>query len=222
MSNKPIVESYKPVCLVGGASIATDAISDVFSHVGAFVGVDGGADHLLAAGITPAAVVGDLDSLSDQARAIFADALHEVTEQSTTDFEKALTRVASPVVLALGFTGGRLDHTLSVLNVMARHQQHAILLIDTYDVSFIAGAEGVVLEVPQGTRISIMPLGQVYVSVSGVQWSFDKMLMTPNGFTSPSNIALGGAVTVDADGPVLITLPRALLPSLLQAAARVE
>ncbi len=186
------------------------------------MGVDGGADHLLAAGITPAGVIGDMDSLSDQARATFADALYEISEQSTTDFEKALTRVAAPVVLALGFTGGRLDHTLSVLNVMARHIDRTIILIDKSDVSFVAPLGGVTFELAKDTRISMMPIGDATVSVAGVRWGFQNTPMTPGGVTSPSNAALGGDVAIEADGAVLITLPRALLPTVLQAAARAE
>ncbi len=222
LSNKPIVASDKAVCLVGGAAIAQGMISAVSSRVGAFVGVDAGADHLLAANITPVAVIGDLDSLSDQARATFQDCLCEVTEQSTTDFEKALTRVAAPMVLGLGFTGGRLDHCLSVLNVMAQYVQRAILLVDGNDVSFIAPLGRVVFDAPQGTRVSIMPMGAATVTIEGVRWPFAQRHMTPDGFTSPSNAALGGQVGIQTDGPVLVTLPRVLLPTAMQAAVRAE
>ncbi len=220
LSNKPIVASDKPVCLVGGAPIAKDAISAVSDHAGAFVGVDGGADHLLAADMRPAAVIGDLDSLSDQARATFHDCLFEVTEQSTTDFEKALTRVAAPMVLGLGFTGGRLDHSLSVLNVMAQHLQRAILLIDREDASFIAPLGQITFDLPAGTRVSIMPLGAAKVTVTGLRWPFADMAMAPDGFTSPSNAALGGHVSLQTDGPVLVTLPQAHLRTAMQAAVR--
>lgn len=222
MPNEPIVASHSPVCLVGGAAIAEDAISAVFAHVSAFVGVDGGADHLLAASVAPAGVVGDLDSLSDRARAAFSDRLCHVPEQSTTDFEKALVRVAAPLVLALGFTGGRIDHTLAVLNVMARFWDRAIVLADGNDVCFVARLGRTVFHADQDTRISVMPLGSATVSLSGVLWPFAARQMVPNGFISPSNAALGGQVVIQTDGPVLVTLPRLLLPTALQAAVRAE
>ena len=46
--------------------------------------------------------------------------------------------------------------------------------------------------------------------------------MTLDGFTSPSNIAQGGAVTLTTSDPVLVTLPQAQLATALQAAARAE
>lgn len=220
MSVELIVSSPKALCLIGGAPIEKTDISAVFHHVEAFIGVDGGANHLISAKIHPAAVIGDLDSLSDQARALFADLLHHVPEQSTTDFEKALTRVAAPLILALGFTGGRMDHTLSVLNVMVRFSDLAIVLIDKDDVCFVVPRGVTTFHAPQGMRISIMPLAPATVTVSGVQWSFENMLMTPAGFTSPSNAALGGAVTIQTADPVLVTLPRALLETALTAAVR--
>lgn len=222
MQSEAIVSSSKLVCLVGGAPIANDAIAAIFKDVDAFVGVDGGADHLLAASVTPAAIIGDLDSLSDAARATFADKLCHVAEQSSTDFEKALTRVAVPMVLALGFTGGRMDHVLSVLNVMARYADRAVVLADTDDASFIARQGKTTFVAPKEARISIMPLGHTTVTVTGVAWPFADQVMTPAGFTSPSNAAVGGDVTITVDGPVLITLPRALLQTALQAVVRAE
>ncbi|WP_342071559.1 thiamine diphosphokinase [Yoonia algicola] len=222
MPNKPIVASHNPVCLVGGAPIAENAISAVFPLVSTFVGVDGGADHLLAAGVTPAAVIGDLDSLSDEARATFAERLRLVAEQSTTDFEKALTRIASPMVLCLGFTGGRLDHALAVLNVLARYSDRAVLLLDAHDVSFLAPLGRAAFAVAPDTRVSITPLGEATVTVSGLRWPFAQTRMTPDGFTSPSNQATGGRVTIETDGPVLVTLPRAHLAAAMKAAVRAE
>lgn len=222
MSNNPIVASGKPVCLVGGAVIQKDAISAVFPHVDSFLAVDGGADALLAADVMPAAVIGDLDSLSDQARATFQDRLYEITEQSTTDFEKALTRVAAPLILAIGFTGGRLDHSLSVLNVLARYPERAVVLVDAQDVSFVAPLGRTTFDAAPQTRVSVMPLGAALVTVTGLRWPFAQTRMTPDGFTSPSNAAMGGAVTISTDGPVLVTLPRVLLQTAMQAAVRAE
>jgi thiamine pyrophosphokinase len=85
-----IVHSSDPVALVGGADLGPQDLNILQSYAPSFVGVDGGADHLLAAGIRPAAVIGDLDSISDAARSEYADLLHHVPEQDTVDFEKAL------------------------------------------------------------------------------------------------------------------------------------
>ncbi|WP_373636676.1 thiamine diphosphokinase [Yoonia sp. BS5-3] len=220
MKAEIIVSSDKPVCLVGGAKIENSSFSADFPFVNSFVAVDGGADHLLRSGITPAAVIGDLDSISDQARATFADQLCHISEQETTDFEKALIRVAAPAVLAVGFTGGRIDHSLAVLNVMARYPERAVLLADPDDVSFIARSDGTDLTLPAGCRISLMPLADLSVTATGLEWPLHDMALAPAGKTSASNAAVGGPIHVQTGGPLLITLPRAHLPEALQAVFR--
>ena len=222
MTVEAIVSSPENVCLVGGASLSDGAIASIFKEVALFVGVDRGADHLLAAGIRPAAVIGDLDSLSNDARTAFAAALCHVAEQSTTDFEKALSRVVAPAILCLGFTGGRIDHALSVLNAMARFPDKAVILVDDDDVSFVVALGVTTFDAPADMRVSVMPLGTATVSMDGVQWPFSEEDMTLDGFTSPSNAASGGEVTIETNGPVLVTLPRPFLQTAVKAAARVK
>ena len=81
-----IVHSFDPVVLVGGADLGPEDFNIVQTEMTTFVGVDGGADHLLGRGITPVAVIGDFDSLSDAARAAFGPVLHHIPEQATVDF----------------------------------------------------------------------------------------------------------------------------------------
>lgn len=218
-ANDLIVSSEHTVCLVGGARVDADLISLILPMVARFIAVDSGADVLIAAGITPAAVIGDMDSISDDARAAFGAVLHHIPEQDTTDFEKALSRVAAPMVVALGFTGGRMDHTLAVLNVIARYADRAVILADSTDVCFLAKQGITSVMAPSGTRMSLMPLSECRVSVTGLRWSFTDRVMHPVGFISSSN-EVAGDVHVQADGPVLITLPRAFLPNAIKAALR--
>jgi thiamine pyrophosphokinase len=77
-----------------------------------------------------------------------------------------------------------------------------------------------VFQAEEGTRVSIMPMGEATVSVTGLRWAFSKMRMTPDGFASPSNAAAGGAVTIETDGPILVTLPRAHLAIAMKAVVR--
>lgn len=220
MSIEVIVSRTKPICLVGGAPIAPGLVSELVNDVDCFVGVDSGADHLLAAGITPAAVIGDLDSVSKAALSAFADVVVHDPSTDTTDFEKTLPRVDAPAVIAIGFTGGRLDHVLSVLSVMRRSADKPVVLLDADDASFLAPVGQTSVDLPKGTRVSVMPLTPATVTLSGVVWPFTHQLMQMDGFTSPSNAALGGRVDLQTDAPVLVTLPRACLPAVVTAVVR--
>jgi thiamine pyrophosphokinase len=216
-----IVSHDRAICLVGGARISESAFSAAKLFADVFVAVDSGADFLLARDPMPLAVIGDLDSLSNAARHRFGDRLCHIPEQSTTDFEKALTRVAAPCVIALGFTGGRLDHLLAVLGAMVRHPGPPVILVDEDDASFVAQPGETVLCLGSGTRISVMPVSPCRaVTLSGVVWSFADQAMSPDSFTSPSNAALGGRVMLTTTDPVLVTLPRAQLADALKAVSR--
>lgn len=217
MPMNEIVSAHDIVCLVGGASIDPAQIDAVSPFVDRYIAVDAGADHLLQAGRNPVLVIGDLDSLSEHASATFADRLCHISDTDTTDFEKAVTQFSAKAIIALGFTGGRMDHSLSVLNVLATRNATNVLLVDADDVSFLAKQGRSTLALPVGTRISFMPLDQATVSVGGVTWPFTNKVMRLGGFVSPSNTVSQDTVTIDVDGPLLVILPRAHLATSLQA-----
>lgn len=217
-----IVSDNDITCLVGGASIDPAQLEAVSPFVCKYIAVDGGADHLLSQQRIPLCVIGDLDSLSEHARATFADRLCHVPDQDTTDFEKAVTQVSAKAFIALGFTGGRIDHSLAVLSALATRQLTHVLLVDSVDVSFLAQQGRSTFALPIGSRISMMPLDQATVSVTGVTWPFADQLMRPTGFVSPSNAVSEDVVKIDVDGSLLITLPRAQLATALQSIVPAE
>ncbi len=77
---------------------------------------DGGADRALTAGVTPDAVIGDLDSVSPAARKQLGEKkLIFINNQNNTDLEKALDYLVQnhcQQCTICGFAGGRLDFTL--------------------------------------------------------------------------------------------------------------
>lgn len=207
---RPIVATNKPVILVGGAALEPDDLNILRSLSAIFVAVDSGAGPILEAGIVPEAVIGDLDSLSDAARASFADRLHLIAEQDTTDFEKALTRVDAPVVIAAGFMGGRLDHQMAVLNCVMRHRTRSVVLLGPEDVVFVA-TERTDLDVPVGTRVALLPMGDARVATEGLQWNLTDAALHSSGAISAANETAAPRATIRAIGQLLITLPRAQL-----------
>lgn len=217
MSNHHIVSSSGIVGLVGGARIERADIAALLPLVAEVVAADGGADHLLAAGLMPSAVIGDMDSISDRARAAFAEQMYHIAEQETTDFEKALSRIDAACVLALGFTGGRMDHALAVLNVLARNRARPVVLLDGNDASFMLPDAPVELIMPPGARISLMPLADVQVTATGLRWPLTDAALHPSGSVSASNAVADEKVSLRASGPLLVTLPRAHLGAALKA-----
>lgn len=214
--HSPIVSSSSPVTLVGGADLGTDELNISLKRAPIIVAADGGADHALAARCEVAAVVGDFDSISDAARHRFADRMHSVDELDTTDFEKLLSRVEAPLYLGCGFLGGRLDHTLAVLNVLARYSEKRVILLSADDVVFVAPPM-LTMTLSVGTRIGLLPLGQVSARSNGLQWNLDGLDLHPTRWVSSSNAAAADLVTVVSTGPLIVTLPLAQLDAAISA-----
>jgi hypothetical protein len=86
-----IVESSGAITLVGGGALPRRDLALATARAPRLVAVDGGANRLVDWGYAPEAVIGDMDSVrSDVRAALPARILHEMAEQDTTDFDKAL------------------------------------------------------------------------------------------------------------------------------------
>lgn len=217
-----IVHSLDPVVMVGGADLGLEDLNILQKDVTTIVGVDGGANHLLAHGVTPAAVIGDLDSISQIAREAFSHLLHHIPEQSTVDFDKALRNISAPLIYAIGFAGGRLDHTLAVLHVLGRHPSRPVIVLSADDASVIVPPNGLRLKLPLQTRVSLMPLADARVDATGLAWPITDQAMHPMHFTSPSNAVAEVTVQIHAVGPVVVTIPRAQAQALATAVSRAK
>lgn len=181
------------------------------------VAADGGANVALALGLMPDAVIGDLDSISPETRAAIApDRLHRVAEQETTDFEKCLTRIDAPAVLAVGFAGLRLDHTLAVWNALVRHPHRRCIVIAAGDIAFLA-PERLQMKLPVGTRLSLFPLGAVTGQSRGLRWPIDGLDFAPDGRIGTSNRTEGPVDLTFSAPRMLVLLPRRCLDAALLA-----
>lgn len=219
-----IVDVAEPVTLVGGAPSGNDDLAAARAVAPIVVAADGGADTCLAAGIAPVAVIGDMDSLSDTARVRFADRLFAVTEQETTDFDKALRHVAAPLVVAVGFSGGRFDHELAVLNSLLRHPGRPCVILGRESLTFLCPPQ-LDLRLAPATPVSLFPLGPAPVRSTGLVWPTDGLDFRPEGRIGTSNaMGPGGAARLVAATPrMLVILPRAALEpaaAALRAAPR--
>ena len=222
-----IVHSSDPVTLVGGADLRLSDLTMALTFAPTLVAADGGADHLLRARLQPQAVIGDMDSISGPARVAFAQVLHHVPEQQTTDFDKALRHIAAPLVLALGVTGGRFDHELAALHVLLRHPDRLCLLLGPDSLTMLC-PPNLTLDLAPGTVVSLFPLGSVHCKSTGLRWATDGLDFAPDRLIGTSNAATG-PVTLTPDAPaMLLILPadtlaetvRALLAAAAQWPAR--
>ena len=109
------------ITLVGGGAPSRAALTRALAVAPHLVAADGGADAALDLGFTPDLAVGDFDSISEAARAVLGpDRLRHDPDQESTDFDKVLAAVDAPLILGVGFSGARLDHTLAAMSTLAK------------------------------------------------------------------------------------------------------
>lgn len=217
--NKAIVQSAGTVTLLGAAPICEAILRESLELAPVLVAADGAARAAIKAGLLPEAVIGDLDSLDPLTRAaIPPDRLHMISEQETTDFDKAIRHIAAPLILAVGFTGMRLDHELAVYNALVRNPDRAVIVIGEYDICcHLPSNLTLALEVE--SRLSLFPMAEVTGRSVGLFWPIDGLTLAPWGRVATSN-RVTGPVRLDMDGPgMLLILPRASLRPLMQALA---
>lgn len=202
------LKSDAPVALVGASGIGTSRLSAMMQRVKTVVAADGGAEIAMQIGVMPDLVIGDFDSLSFAARAALdghARLVH-VACQDTTDFEKALRAIDAPLVIAVGFLGKRLDHELAVLSCLLKYPLRHCMLLGDDDVVFQAPRH-FIIDLPTGTRISLIPLRAVQVTATDLRWPLHHAQLAPGRMISTSNEA-SGPVCISCSGPgLLVILP---------------
>ena len=217
-----IVNAATMVTILGAGELDSADLSAALSRAPVLVAADGGAGSALAAGMVPDAVIGDLDSLSPAARAaIDAVRIHAIDEQESTDFEKALRSVSAPGVIAVGFTGARLDHELAAFNALLKRPDFPCVLMGKRDIVFAAPRQ-FSLTLEPGARVSLFPMAPVTGRSTGLRWPIDGLQFAPDTRIGTSNRAETAEISLSFEGPgMLVILPKRFLDAVIRAVVEI-
>ncbi len=211
------VQSSRGVTLVGGGAPSKAAVQKLMEHAPDLVAADGGANECVSFGFSPIAVVGDFDSLTSETRSALPETRFvHVAEQDSTDFNKCLTNIEAPFILATGFTAARVDHTLAVLSELVQHDGAPVIILGEEDVIFAAPTH-LSLDLAMGLRLSLFPMCAVEGTSSGLEWPIDGLVLEPDGRIGTSNRVTGPVTLSFKTRGCLVILPAEALPTVLQA-----
>ncbi len=208
------------VTLLGAGRAETGVLTEALMFAPRLVAADGGAKNAVKIGQMPDFVVGDLDSVDARTLAkIPADRLIRVTEQESTDFEKCLSLIDAPLILAVGFLGGRIDHQLASFNALTRHEGPPVILLNARDLCFHLPSD-LTLRLGAGTRVSLFPMAPVTGRSDGLKWPIGDIAFAPAGRIGTSNISTHDSIRLRMDGPgMLAIMPRAALGEVVRCLA---
>ena len=142
---------------------------------------DGAAEKLVAHGLEPGIIIGDLDSVSPELKERFRNILVLDTDQETNDLTKAVNWcIASGIreVAILGATGIREDHTLGNISLLADYSSRidAVMLTDTG--SFRVYDRSVTITSQPGQQVSLFSIDpSLKVTSTGLKYPLENLTL---------------------------------------------
>ena len=173
------------VILANGEFPSSERTAVLLRQADRIICCDGAAERLLAAGIVPDLIVGDMDSLPLPLQERFAGIIRPDKDQETNDLTKAFKAAVDPLPEAihiLGATGKREDHTMANVSLLADYA--AELAGSGCDIDMITEsgvfrafcAKDAVFSCPAGVEISIFAFdNSLRISCEGLLYDTSKV-----------------------------------------------
>lgn len=133
------------------------------------VAADGAANALVAMGVHPIIVIGDLDSVHPH----LGLNLLQVIDQSRCDFEKSMEYLEQNDLLptiVVGSSGGELDHILNNMSVFMSYPPGNLLYAPPL-YGMILNQPQTHLQLPIHTKVSIFALPKARLETQGLEWN---------------------------------------------------
>ena len=197
----------KTVVLAAGAFPAGVEALGALRTAARVVCCDGAADALWAAGAEPSWIVGDGDSVSAEMRARFAGRCRFVAEQDTNDLSKAFRFCLANgwrEIVILGATGGREDHTLGNLSLLADFAREADVRLVTDAGFFTPLVASAQLASEAGQQVSLIACDAgMRVTAEGLRYPVRGLALS-RWWQGTLNEARGASFTVSFDKGTLL------------------
>ena len=176
------------------------------------VAADAGADRLLKYNIIPDIVIGDLDSISNKTSTKLEEWIVSNKNIQKTDLEKAVDYAfekGATEIQIVGWSGGRIDHTLAALGLAFNPK---ISLIDElFTVEAVTDSK--IIKGSESTLFSLVAMPEARVSIDGARWELQHEKLKMGGRGIHNEIGSSGVVTIEChSGNLLVIQGNFVLP----------
>ena len=166
-------QKSETVILANGDFPSHDIPLSILHNAGYIVCCDGAINNLSKTSITPNAIVGDCDSLSEDNIKRFTDIIYPIKEQDTNDLTKAVhfcVQQGRKNITILGATGKREDHTIGNISLLWEYMEIAeVEMITDYGV-FKAIDKPSIFESKEGQQVSLFSLEQAPINSQNLMY----------------------------------------------------
>ncbi|MBN4067321.1 thiamine diphosphokinase [Simkania negevensis] len=193
----------KTALIANGTIQEYNVIKGLVQQHKTIIAVDGGLNHCVAMGIIPDIAIGDFDSATPEAKDASASVsfVEFPQKKDQTDLELALLyaieKLGARTITLFGALGGRFDHTLANLCLLAMVEEDIDIAIEDESQKIFLLAKRQQIATTPGQTLSLMPIfGKVKnVSTQGLKWELYHTTLSKDSF-SVSNIAIGNTFSI--------------------------
>jgi thiamine pyrophosphokinase len=205
--NIPLLQDFPTVIVADGAfPTGKDALRALHSAK-RIVCCDGAVEPLVKIGLQPAAIVGDMDSISAAMQRKYAAILHPSAEQESNDLTKAVKYCITQELTAItivGATGKREDHTIGNISLLAGYSQIVnIQCITDYGV-FVAICQSSKFDSYAGQQVSLFSLNPTAkITSEGLKYPLHQRQLT-SWWQGSLNEAIGDCFALEFNSANLL------------------
>jgi thiamine pyrophosphokinase len=205
-------------CIVvcNGWSITKELVDKYINKDTYIICADGGANHLKKFGILPDILLGDFDSISDEALEFYNNKKIEILnfppEKDYTDSELSVETAISKGfkdIIVLGGIGSRMDHTIA--NVFLLKMIHEAgckgRLIDDNNIIQLTSSD-ITLEKHEGYKVTLLPMTPTVegITTKGLYYPLDNYTMRQGSTRGVSNEFLEEEAYVSIKSGLLLVM----------------
>jgi len=199
----------KVVILANGLFPTAQLCLDLLKAADLLICCDGAADKLIAKGMSPHVIIGDMDSLSSEVSELYASLMIQSNDQESNDLTKAVhycIEKGYPSVTILGATGLREDHTLGNISLMMEYYPRIeVQIISDFGVFFLTQS-GEQVPTFVGEKISFFSIdNRVHVSSTGLKYPLNDLQLS-NWYRASLNEATADhfILNFESDLPLIV------------------
>jgi thiamine pyrophosphokinase len=200
----------KTVIVADGSFPVHPVPLEILDRAEVIVCCDGSAENLVRYGLKPDAIIGDMDSLSDDLKDMFADRIYVDSNQETNDLTKAVLWCCESGYTDLhiiGAGGKREDHTIGNISLLAEYAKIVKVRMVTDTGTFMPFQSSCKVESFKGQQVSIFSISSATeITSKGLLYPLTNRKLN-NWWEGTLNEATGEFIELEfTGGPVLVFL----------------